>query len=83
MPINKYFYFHLVILPTPPGCSKDDECSSKEACINRMCRNPCDCGTNAKCLVQNHRPICSCLEGYEGNPDIACHTGKSDKIIYI
>lgn len=63
-----------VVVPVPPGCVSDDDCSSKEACINRLCRNPCNCGTNSACFVQNHRPICSCEEGFEGNPNIACHT---------
>lgn len=64
---------HAIIIPVPPGCTKDDDCPSNEACINRLCRNPCNCGTKSACFVQNHRPICSCEEGYEGNPDIVCH----------
>lgn len=63
-----------VIIPIPPGCLSNDDCSTNEACINRLCRNPCDCGTNADCHIQNHRPICSCKKGFEGNPNIACHT---------
>lgn len=63
-----------VIVPVPPGCISNDDCPFNEACINRLCRNPCDCGTNAACFVQNHRPVCSCKEGFEGNPNIACHT---------
>lgn len=65
-----------VIIPVPPGCTSDSDCPSSEACINRVCRNPCNCGSNANCLVQNHRPICSCEAGFEGNPNIACHAGK-------
>jgi len=68
-----------VIIPVPPGCTSDNDCPSNEACINRICRNPCDCGSNANCLVQNHRPICSCKAGFEGNPNIACHAGKTTK----
>ncbi|GLH00238.1 Uncharacterized protein GBIM_06672, partial [Gryllus bimaculatus] len=63
-----------VLLPVPPGCTADTDCPATEACISRMCRNPCNCGANAKCLVQNHRPVCSCEEGFEGNANIACHT---------
>lgn len=62
-----------VVLPIPPGCTRDDDCSSNETCINRMCRNPCDCGANAQCYVSNHRPICSCQNGFGGNPEVACH----------
>lgn len=65
---------HAVVIPIPPGCTTDSDCPSSEACINRLCRNPCDCGTHASCFVQNHRPVCSCQEGFEGNPNIACHT---------
>lgn len=66
---------HAVIVPIPPGCVSDNDCSNSEACINRLCRSPCsDCGTNADCYVQNHRAICSCRNGFDGNPNIACHT---------
>lgn len=54
------------------ACSADSECPETEACVNRRCRDPCSCGKNANCFVRNHRPICSCLEGYQGNPEIAC-----------
>lgn len=57
-----------------PMCSSDSECDDKEACINHQCRNPCNCGTQADCVVQNHHPICSCLEGFEGNPYRGCRT---------
>lgn len=57
-----------------PECTRDDECSSDLACINNHCRSPCNCGLNANCRVIDHRPICNCLENYEGNPNIVCHT---------
>lgn len=56
------------------GCSNDNECSDKEACIHGQCRDPCNCGQNAVCTVKSHRATCSCQEGYEGNPDIVCRT---------
>ncbi|BES97160.1 PTI [Nesidiocoris tenuis] len=61
-----------VVVPTPPGCSSDSECSFNETCINRMCRNPCNCGPNAECHVNDHRPVCSCIPGFDGNPDLGC-----------
>lgn len=63
-----------LIIQTPPGCASDSECPDNEACINRQCRNPCNCGTHATCLVQNHRAVCSCEDGYHGNPNVACRT---------
>ncbi|VEN60882.1 unnamed protein product, partial [Callosobruchus maculatus] len=63
---------HAVIVPIPPGCTSDNDCPGTEACINRLCRNPCNCGTDAECFVNNHRAVCSCRKGFEGNPNIAC-----------
>lgn len=56
------------------GCVSDDDCDVKDSCINRQCRNPCSCGLNTECFVKNHKPICSCETGYEGNPDVACYS---------
>ncbi len=61
-----------VDLPNPPGCRSDDECSVGEACINRACKNPCDCGTGADCFLADHVPVCRCPEGTIGDPQIAC-----------
>ncbi|MPC50470.1 hypothetical protein E2C01_044299 [Portunus trituberculatus] len=38
------------------------------------CQDPCNCGENAFCNVIEHRPICTCQPGYEGDPEIACTT---------
>lgn len=65
-----------VVVPKPPGCESDDDCKTEEACINRICRNPCNCGYNTQCFVKNHRPICSCKIGYDGNPHTVCKLGK-------
>lgn len=62
------------ILTVPEGCRNDDECSDSQACVSGTCRNPCNCGINSECYVQRHKPICSCREGYEGNPNIRCLT---------
>lgn len=63
-----------IVLQSDPGCESDSECPGTEACINRQCRNPCDCGLNAECHIHNHRAVCSCQPGYEGNPKTACRT---------
>lgn len=57
-----------------PECTTNSECSRSLACINERCVDPCvgSCGSFATCYVSNHRPICSCLEQYTGDPFSAC-----------
>lgn len=45
------------------------------ACINHKCVDPCPgaCGINARCDVNKHLPICSCLPGYTGDPFSHCN----------
>lgn len=62
---------------TPPvktigECIDDSECPTDRACINAICRDPCDCGPNSECRIKDHKPICSCLPGYDGNPNLEC-----------
>ncbi|EAT34892.1 AAEL012905-PA [Aedes aegypti] len=54
------------------GCISDSDCSSDTACINSICRNPCNCGPNAECRIKDHKPVCSCKQGFDGNPEIEC-----------
>lgn len=58
-----------------PECVVSSECASDKACVNQKCRDPCPnvCGTNADCRVNNHSPICSCRNGYTGNPFTRCN----------
>lgn len=56
----------------PLGCSADQDCGDTEACVNRICRNPCNCGDNAECFVRDHRPVCSCKSGFDGDPYRLC-----------
>ncbi len=76
--VNSIFLVSPVV--EEPGCSSDNECPDHLACINRDCRDPCNCGIGAQCTVTNHRPICRCPPGYEGNPQIRCEESgcKSD-----
>lgn len=62
------------------GCVADSDCPSDKACVNDICRNPCACAPNAICRVRDHKPICSCEQGYDGQPEIQCtHIGcRSD-----
>ncbi|VEN50381.1 unnamed protein product, partial [Callosobruchus maculatus] len=63
---------------TPPNCRPEctinSDCPSNLACINQKCKDPCpgSCGSNAQCSVINHTPICSCIEGYIGDPFSYC-----------
>lgn len=59
------------------GCLYDDECSGQQVCRDRVCINVCapdnsTCGVNAECYGNNHRAICECPYGLQGNPKIAC-----------
>lgn len=58
-----------------PECVINSDCMSSKSCINGKCRDPCpnSCGVNAICHVNNHIPICTCLENYVGDPFISCH----------
>lgn len=57
-----------------PECVIDSECPSNKACQNERCVEPCigKCGVNALCSVVNHKPVCSCISGYEGDPYTQC-----------
>lgn len=70
-------------LPTyigsPPGCRPEcvvsSECPQKKACVNQKCVDPCPgtCGVNTRCEVINHSPICSCQQGFTGDPFSRCY----------
>ena len=68
---------------TPPACRAEctvsSECSQDKACINQKCADPCPgtCGINARCMVTNHNPICSCSPGFTGDPFVKCLAEKS------
>lgn len=68
------------MIGSPPSCRPEcivsAECALQQACLNQKCRDPCPgtCGQNAKCQVINHNPICSCSEGYTGDPFTRCYT---------
>lgn len=58
-----------------PECTINSECSSNLACIREKCKDPCpgSCGVNAQCNVFNHVPVCTCPEGFTGDPFSSCH----------
>lgn len=57
-----------------PECSLSSECPSELACINQKCKDPCpgSCGAEARCHVLNHVAVCTCNDGYLGDPFIQC-----------
>lgn len=63
-----------------PECIVSAECGQTQACVNQKCVDPCFgiCGPGSDCFVVNHNPICSCPEGYIGDPFVRCNkpTGK-------
>uniref|UniRef100_A0A8D8VM32 Neurogenic locus Notch protein n=1 Tax=Cacopsylla melanoneura TaxID=428564 RepID=A0A8D8VM32_9HEMI len=57
-----------------PECVVNQECPGNQACIKEKCQDPCPglCGVNAKCTVVNHTPLCTCLNGYQGDAFVGC-----------
>lgn len=61
-------------------CISDNDCSDKEKCtIGRsgipQCLNVCDkhpCGRQAMCAGKNHQAVCSCKQGFFGDPLHGC-----------
>ena len=57
-----------------PECVLNTDCPTHLACIGQKCLDPCEgkCGQNARCTVQQHRPVCLCNSGYTGDPFRYC-----------
>lgn len=66
-----------------PECVVSAECSQDKACQNLKCIDPCPgtCGSNARCQVLNHNPICSCTSGYTGDPFLRCFIEDSKLLL--
>lgn len=61
------------------GCRANLDCDSERSCINGQCLDPCarkdnTCGENALCKVSDHRVLCLCPDGYQGEPTQKCTT---------
>lgn len=58
-----------------PECTVNSDCASNLACINMKCKNPCvgSCGLNAECSVTSHVPLCTCRQGFKGDPFTGCY----------
>ena len=90
--VYKYFYFDILApLPTSPsvvaGCTSDDDCPLYTACRDTRCINPCadenPCGRYASCRVINHRPECTCPDGFIGDPTTSCELRESPIYLFI
>ena len=67
----------IVEISTPePECRVHEDCADFQACIEQQCQSPCAvydvCARNAECYVTSHRAVCSCPDGYVGDPNIEC-----------
>lgn len=67
-----------------PECISNAECSSRLACINQNCKDPCpgSCGPNTECRVVSHTPMCACSEGYTGDPFIECNIQPRKQLVF-
>lgn len=45
--------------------------------MQAKCQSVCEgtllCGRNAECSAVSHESVCTCKQGYHGNPQIGCH----------
>ena len=57
-----------------PECVTNSDCSNNMACIAQKCKDPCPgaCGIDARCQVVGHNPVCSCANGFTGDPFVRC-----------
>lgn len=59
-----------------PECTRDDECPWDRSCINQLCVSPCSthgiCASGSFCHTENHKPVCRCPLGFEGDPLTEC-----------
>lgn len=65
-------------VPPVPECVTDEQCADNAACVDARCSPVCgpnNCGLNARCLAKQHRALCTCLPGYEGDGYTGCYSG--------
>ena len=66
---NLLFYLFIV------QCRTDQDCPLDKTCKNNECVDPCPfviCGSRAQCKPDQHRGLCICPSGMQGNPHVAC-----------
>jgi hypothetical protein len=60
-----------------PECVVDSDCLDNRYCDQntKTCLDPCEikrCGINAFCNATEHRAVCQCIAGYNGDPEKVC-----------
>jgi hypothetical protein len=67
----------LYLVEARPECRTDPECAQNQACLNERCIDPClvknPCAPQAQCNTRAHHPVCTCPEGYGGDPYRQCY----------
>lgn len=57
-------------------CVENTNCPADRSCVNNKCEDVCSlegaCGPNSQCTTINHIPLCSCNNGFSGDPRIGC-----------
>ena len=71
-------YFGNAYVQCKPECTINSDCAQYLHCINHRCIDPCPgaCGFNAICAARNHKAVCECPSGLEGDPHVACRIRK-------
>lgn len=64
-----------------PECTISSDCPSNRACVNSKCNDPCSgtCAQNAQCQVVNHQALCTCHNGFTGDPYRICKFVSNDR----
>ena len=67
-----------------PECRLNSDCPNDRGCVQNKCRDPCPgaCGQNARCVSAAHQALCSCPDGFQGDPYLACLPAKSKTLTF-
>lgn len=76
-------YFGDPYVGCKPECIVNTDCAREKTCVNNKCKDPCPglCGLNAICQTQNHKPSCSCINGFTGDPYSSCYEPPRERKI--